>query len=137
MYYQNCRGLRTQTKDFYENVACNSYDIIVITETWLKDNINDRELFDKRYVVHRRDRDSTASKKDDGGGVLVAVLNKYKSKRLKQYESVCEDLWVSIEVFFSNSVKRLTICAVYLPPPVTSKQLDIFQVSVIKIMNVK
>lgn len=126
IYYQNSRGLRTKTKEFYENVVCKSYDIIVITESWLKNNIFDRELFDDRYIVYRRDRDSKTSKKADGGGVLIAVLNKYNCKRLKQFESDCEDLWISVDIPFSTSVKRIIICVVYLPPPVTSSLLDTF-----------
>jgi hypothetical protein len=77
-------------------------------------------------VVYRRDRASSASKKTDGGGVLIAISNKYHCKRLKHFESDFEDVWVSIEICFSNSIKCLNICAIYLPPPVTGATLDTF-----------
>jgi hypothetical protein len=74
LYYQNCRGLRSKTNDFKLNVACNFYDIICISETWLMDSVFDGQLFDDRYIVFRRDRDLDFHQKLDGGGVLIAVL---------------------------------------------------------------
>lgn len=51
IYYQNVRGLRTNTSCFYRNICLNSFDIISLTETWLLEGIKDSELFDNRYVV--------------------------------------------------------------------------------------
>lgn len=73
IYYQNARGLRSKTNTFYRNVCSNTFDIIVITETWLLESIADAELFDKRYLVFRRDRDYTTTGQTQGGGVLIAV----------------------------------------------------------------
>lgn len=55
-YYQNVRGLRTKTKDFFlASAACN-YDLIIITETWLLPSIFDSELFTDSFMVYRCDR---------------------------------------------------------------------------------
>lgn len=51
IYYQNVRGLRSKTLTFYRNLSLVSYDIIILTETWLNDSVFDSELFDSRYVV--------------------------------------------------------------------------------------
>lgn len=78
----------------------------------------DSELFDSRYIVYRRDRESScfhAGKED--GGVLVAVLNSHKSFRLSNLESNCEDLWICIEPKAKTS-EALYICTAYLPPPI-------------------
>lgn len=32
-YYQNVRGLRTKTIDFFNNIVCTSYDVIMLSET--------------------------------------------------------------------------------------------------------
>lgn len=93
IYYQNVRGLRTKTIDLFNNVICNDFDIIIFTETWLNSSVFDSELFDSRYVVYRRDRESSGfHSKKDGGGVLVAVSARFQSVRLKSLESKCEDL---------------------------------------------
>lgn len=78
IYYQNCRGLRTKLNTLYMNILGNSYDIIVLAETWLIPTINDCEFIDQRYIVFRGDRDRNAIKRLDGGGVLVAVLKQLR-----------------------------------------------------------
>ena len=45
MYYQNVRGLRTKTVQFYNDVIINDYEVIIITETWLSEGILSEELF--------------------------------------------------------------------------------------------
>ncbi|CAH2096629.1 unnamed protein product [Euphydryas editha] len=93
VYYQNVRELRTKTHNFLCNISCTNYDILVLTETWLNDKINDEELFDNRYTVYRRDRETTGFHPEkEGGGVLVAVSNRFHSTRLSKSESHCEDL---------------------------------------------
>lgn len=123
VYYQNTRGLRTKTHNFYRQLSLENYDIVILTETWLNSSVLSTELFDDRYIVYRRDRDG---RKKDGGGVLIAVLKKINSKRMVQWESQCEDLWITIEVQFSKSIRQIALCAVYLPPPVICSTLDNF-----------
>ncbi|CAG9781741.1 unnamed protein product [Diatraea saccharalis] len=95
-------------------------------ETWLNNNVFDSELFDDRYVVYRRDRNKTNSNKGEGGGVLLAVSKKINSNRHVQWESSCEDLWVTIDFPVNVSVNTVTFCIVYLPPPVTPTLLKAF-----------
>lgn len=56
IFYQNVRGLRTKTVQFKRCVQLYSYDIIILTETWLLDGIKNEELFSDKYAVWRRDR---------------------------------------------------------------------------------
>lgn len=123
IYYQNIRGLRTKTHNFYRQLSLENYDIIILTETWLNESVCSAELFDDRYIVYRRDRNNS---KKDGGGVLIAVLKSIKSKRLIQWESQCEDLWLIVEVPQMKSIRQIALCAVYLPPPVLRSTLDSF-----------
>lgn len=127
VYYQNIRGLRTKTHVFYRNICCNDYDIIILTETWLNSTILDGELFDDRYVVYRRDRETSGAQcGKEGGGVLIAVKNHLKSKRIQKWESNCEDLWIVIDLPGTRTVRRAALCAVYLPPPVRRSYLELF-----------
>lgn len=73
IFYQNARGLRTKTKQFYRNILNSDYDIICISETWLLPGIYDAELFDSRYNVYRNDRDYDNLTVKMGGGTMIAV----------------------------------------------------------------
>ena len=73
IFYQNVRGLRTKTKQFYNNLLNNNYDVVCLTESWLLDGIFDEELFDPRYIVYRNDRDYTRLGVKRGGGTLIAI----------------------------------------------------------------
>lgn len=124
MYYQNVRGLRTKTHVFYRNLCCSSYDVIVLSETNLNSSVRSSELFDDRYNVYRRDREQFGfHREEDGGGVLVAVIKKLQSKRINNWESMCEDLWILIDLSPSN---KLALCAVYLRSPLKKSHLEHF-----------
>ncbi|KAJ0172146.1 hypothetical protein K1T71_012119 [Dendrolimus kikuchii] len=127
IYYQNVRGLRSKTNLFYNNVCNCSYDVIVLSETWLNNNILNTELFNDNYVVYRRDRDlSSFNSKKDGGGVLIAVTKSINSVRMREWESDQEDIWVVIKDHTKTKGKDLSICGVYLPPPINKVNLDNF-----------
>lgn len=125
IYYQNTRGLRTKTHEFYRSLISTNFDVIVLTETWLNKNILSSELFDDRYIVYRRDRESTGFHRNkEGGGVLIAVAKHICSCRILKWESNCEDLWVKLHL--GNTRNEIILCAVYLPPPFQKSILDHF-----------
>lgn len=49
------------------------YDIVVVTETWLHDQIYNAEIFDNYFAVYRLDRCPVSSGHNKGEGVLIAV----------------------------------------------------------------
>lgn len=115
IYYQNVRGLRTKTIDFYCNLLRNSFDIIVLTETWLVDGIYDSELFDSRYVVWRRDRDLSLTGQSLGGGVIIAIRRDLSVIPQPTYQSSAEDLWVTLSLKSpGNRTTNLHLCVLYL-----------------------
>lgn len=89
----------------------------MFTETWLNSSIADGEFIDSRYVVYRRDRQSSKSSKSEGGGVMIAVSRDIVSARVHNWETDLEDLWVTLKIKNGNSTTSFAICAVYLPPP--------------------
>lgn len=116
IYYQNCRGLRTKTKDFFLSSLASNYDIILVTESWLNPNINNNEFLDtSRYNIYRKDRCEGVSDKLDGGGVFVAVSSEWNSAENQAWScnNICEDIWISIQLPGNT---KLFICCIYIPP---------------------
>lgn len=111
----------------YLNVLTCNYDIIVLSETWLASDILDSELFCDRYLVYRRDRESSGFHNNkSGGGVLVAVSKRLRSYRVTKWESKCEDVYVCVDICLNKRPSKLLICAVYIPPPVQKHILEHF-----------
>lgn len=103
----------------------NDYDVIILTETWLNEDISSTELFDDRYDVYRRDRKlNELCKKRTGGGVLIAILKKHNSIDMSFHNSLCEDLWVKVQVKTKHKTNSLCFCAVYIPSPVNINVLE-------------
>lgn len=67
IFYQNVRGLKTKTNIFFSNMLTCEYDIIILCESWLADDVLDSELFSDRYLVYRRDRDPSCFYSDKKG----------------------------------------------------------------------
>lgn len=116
IFYQNVRGIRTKTVSVRNKILINNYDIICFSETWLNSTVFSEELFDDRYVIFRRDRESTKSLSKEGGGVLAAVSKKLIVSRKTEWESDNEDLWLVIKSRFNSLI---FICILYIPPSVT------------------
>lgn len=74
-YYQNVRGLRTNTAAFKRNVILNCYDIVLITEIRLNDSVLNAELFDDSYMVWRRDRCYESTGQAIGGEILIQMFD--------------------------------------------------------------
>lgn len=115
IYYQNVRGLRTKTNTFFRNLMIADYDIICLTETWLLPGIYDAELFDVRYSIYRCDRDYAYRGEELGGGVLVAVhqrftINGFSPIAIENH--VADALTVSL---FINKHTSLHIFCGYFP----------------------
>jgi hypothetical protein len=60
------------------NILTHTYDLIILTETWLHGNIANNEFIDSRYIVYRCDRNRMTTGRSDGGGVLVAALRSHR-----------------------------------------------------------
>lgn len=116
IYYQNTRGLRTKTVDFYQSVCAAQYDCVSITESWLRADVLDAELFPPGYNVFRLDRDALISGKSDGGGVMLAISDKLSAELVPEWcnsNNIIEDIWVSVAL---KGGRKLLICTVYIPP---------------------
>lgn len=130
VFYQNVRGLKTKSVDFMRSVISNDYDVIVLTETWLNEDISSSELFDDRYCVYRDDRDFAATSKRDGGGCIIAIKAKYCSVRIDEFELNGEDLWLSIDNVCNQ---KLFLNVRYVP---CKSKLDVYKKHFDKISDI-
>ena len=125
IYYQNVRGLNSKTAQVKLEVASQDIDIIVFTETFLKEGNFNYEIFDcETYEVFRRDRDKDTSSKGGGGGVLIAVKksSSYRVIRRNEWENPSlEDLWIQITPTKGTSL-LINVC--YLPKEVSDDSYE-------------
>jgi len=107
----NARSLVNKTHEFQQLLYCCSYDLILVTETWLWSEISSGLLDPKsRYYVLRQDRTDS----HHGGGVVAFI---------SQYLSVCQvpidSQFVSLELLCFDvlvSKKTVRFFVVYRPP---------------------
>lgn len=113
IYYQNVRGLRTKTTDFYIATCECDYDVIALTETSLIPSINDCELFNLNdFMVYRCDRNALNSRNIIGGGVLIAIRSSVMSEAVVVEDTENVEM-VIVKCIFS---KRITyLCCLYIP----------------------
>ncbi|KAK9744678.1 hypothetical protein QE152_g7519 [Popillia japonica] len=88
--------MKTQTLTC--NLPNSDFDIMCLTETWLNPNILTSEISNNKYSIFRRDRCTTAYKKADGGGVLMALDNTLSASVRLDWQSQAEDLWITVSV---------------------------------------
>ncbi|GBN62678.1 hypothetical protein AVEN_90603-1 [Araneus ventricosus] len=118
LQYLQCNRLKTKFQSYASfhievSVASDDQDVILITETWLCDDIDSLELFDDRYLVFRRDRGSSSDSCRRGGGVLIAVKKCFNPCILDLPGSDLEAVWLSIKL---NHRQKMLVCVVYFPP---------------------
>lgn len=105
--------MKSKLELFRNNLITSSYDIAMITETWLNDDINTAEMGLYGYNVYRLDRDLKMSTKKGGGGVLIAVHSSIFSKQV--FPPVTEENVEQIFVMIKTEHKKIILGCTYLP----------------------
>lgn len=125
LYYQNCRGLRTKTTNFFKSCLNSDFDVICVTESWLQPHIGSGELLPGGYDMFRKDRCETGSSRNDGGGVFIAVDQRLQAKLVPPWMNgtVVEDVWVRIPI---AGGKFLFLGVCYFPPYCSSVDYSVY-----------
>lgn len=125
--YQNVRGLRTKTHDFYTSVTSGAYNIVAVTETWLQSDILSSEIFPDTYVCYRSDRQLDLVDVSRGGGVLLAVDEAVQTEvldlSLVQNEVPEIDI-LGCKLNFKHFL--IYVLVVYIPPSLCVTQIEYF-----------
>ena len=96
------------------------FDLIGVTETWLDNNICDKDISLPDYQVFRTDRDR------NGGGVALYITDALPAKRLHDFDTFNLEL-VALETMISN--KRIIVLCCYRPPGKRKQDIDHFLVN--------
>ncbi|XP_062715023.1 uncharacterized protein LOC115256208 [Aedes albopictus] len=113
VYYQNVGGINSSVAEYQLALSDGCYDAYAFTETWLNECTSSSQLFDDSFSVYRQDRSLLNSNKIAGGGVLLAVRSRFKSRLVSPpNSSSVEQLWVAI----STEGATIFVCVVYIPP---------------------
>lgn len=116
IFYQNVRGLKTKLNELRHNLSTfDTYEIIVLTETWLFADIDDSELGLSNFQLFRLDRNQNTSTGSRGGGVLIAVKSNFNATLIKTDVNCVEQIFI----FLTFKSVRIVIETVYLPKPLS------------------
>jgi hypothetical protein len=66
----NCRSICSKIFEFWNLIDTYNADVVIGTESWLSEEINNAEVFRDDYITFRRDRCT------GGGGIFIYVKNK-------------------------------------------------------------
>lgn len=103
-----------------------SAEIILGTETWLTDSIEDKELtFSNSFTIFRKDRSASR-----GGGVMIAVKRDYLAT-VFNLDTPLELLWVKMQL--SGTTYVVGVC--YRPPQSNPDFVDLLHDSLEKICD--
>ena len=123
-YYQNVRGLRTKTTEFYLAVLSDDSDFYCLTETWLNEFINDCELFPSNYSVIRSDNKPLLSGKSRGGGVLISYKKDFflADEPIRFNTAMTDALIIKLKI--QNSI--VVVCVAYISPSSPISEYEAF-----------
>ena len=103
----NCRGICNKILEFWNLTDTYNPDVVIGTESWLSEEINNAEVFKNDYITFRRDRCSR------GGGVFICVKN-YIDCRVLRTDEVFE--MITVEVKGRNQKFAWKVVGVYRAP---------------------
>lgn len=133
-YCQNINRLESdrKIKQVRENLTGSPYAIVMFTETSWNNRIISNKLFRNRFSVYRCDRDMSIKQK--GGGVLIAVNNKFRSVQLASNRTDIgyEQVWTKVTL---GNGQMHVFAVVYFWPGSKREQYERFFRCVQLIMN--
>uniref|UniRef100_A0A0X3PRH0 Endonuclease/exonuclease/phosphatase domain-containing protein n=1 Tax=Schistocephalus solidus TaxID=70667 RepID=A0A0X3PRH0_SCHSO len=107
--YTNAQSILSKLDELKIHICDLSPDIISVTETWLSQHVDDREVNMAGYQLFRKDR-----KERKGGGVLTYVKSEITVlDKTYKLAPTSEAIWLSVKVPGTSSLDVLTV---YRPP---------------------
>lgn len=115
----NIRSLPKKWAHFRALVEKSNYDVIILTESWLRSEISDNQICLDNYNIARKDRPTRA------GGIVIYIRSEYTFKIIDDIPSNgTEQLWLSV---YSDNVK-ICIGGLYRVPNGSVREfLELFE----------
>ena len=96
----NCRSIFNKILELWSLIDTYNHDVVIGTESWLSEEINNAELFKDDYVTFRRDRSTR------GDEVFICVKIYIDCRELwidDDFEMIAVEVKVRDPKFFGNS----------------------------------
>ena len=106
----NCNSIVNKIQEFQTFLSVTDPNLVLGTESWLKPDITNSEVFPPEYAVFRRDRKSHTKK--SGGGVFILARKEYICTEI-QVDTNCEFQAIELQLKDQQNVK---VCNFYRPP---------------------
>lgn len=125
--FTNIRSIIPKRDELCSFINDISADMVILTETWLHDDVTDTEVFPSNlnFTIFRRDR-----KSKKGGGVLIAIKNTLASSLILHDDKI-ELIWVLV----SNGASKFVFGVCYRPPDSHPDFCDLLHQSLHTITN--
>ena len=124
----NCRSVRNKIADLAVVINEHKPAFVLGNESWLKSNINSREIFPENYRVYRKDRDNNSR----GGGVFQAVKSDLIMTHRSEWGSDCEIIWTQCQLAGIRTAKSIYFGSYYRPNISDTESLEEVNTSFLK-----
>ncbi|XP_068707713.1 uncharacterized protein [Montipora foliosa] len=113
LYLLNARSLSPKLDELTALLATSPVDLVAITESWLRSDIDDSLLSISAFNLFRKDRITGR-----GGGICVYLNNVIPCKRRLDSENpIFECLWLTLHPKrLPRRLSGMAVCVVYHPP---------------------
>ena len=98
----NCNSVVNKIQEFQTFLSATDPDLVLGTESWLKPEISNSEVFPPEYTIFRTDRKSDTKK--SGGGVFILARREYICSEI-QVDTDCEFQVVELQLQDQQNVK--------------------------------
>ncbi len=114
IYFSNVRPMINKIDEISTLISLNSYDIVVITESWLNSGVTDSFVSQPEHITVRRDRNNDQR----GGGICTYIREKLN---IVQLPDMC-DLEIESQLFLIKTdrlprgINSIILGTIYHPP---------------------
>ncbi len=114
IFFSNVRSMVNKLDELFATVSANSFEIIVITESWLSSLIDDNLIRIPGYVTYRRDRLNNQR----GGGLCTYINSRLNVIGLRNLgEPDIESQWFLVKMNrLPRGINSIILGTVYHPP---------------------
>ena len=114
IYFSNVRSMTNKIDEISNLISLNSYDIIVITESWLNSDVTDNYVSQSGYKTFRRDRNNDQR----GGGICTYIWKQLNIVEIcDMNDPEVESQWFLIKTDrLPRGINTIILGTIYHPP---------------------